>query len=77
MNKDRIKRAIRPALGLLCLILGFIGLVLPVLQGILFLLIGALLLAPYVPAFNNLLDWGEQKYPKVVSKARKLVGDKK
>lgn len=38
---------------LACLLLGLIGLVLPIIPGILFLGIAALMLAPYVPALNN------------------------
>ena len=36
-----------------CLALGFIGLILPIVPGLLFLAIAALLLAPYVPALGD------------------------
>ena len=39
---------------LACLALGLIGLILPIIPGLLFLAIGAILLAPYVPALG---DW--------------------
>lgn len=37
-----------------CLILGVVGLVLPIIPGLLFLAIAALMLAPHIPALN---DW--------------------
>jgi uncharacterized membrane protein YbaN (DUF454 family) len=37
-----------------CLILGVIGLVLPIIPGLLFLAIAAVMLAPHIPALN---DW--------------------
>lgn len=43
--------------------LGLLGLVLPGLQGLLFLAIGSLLLAPDVPLFGKLVDWMENRFP--------------
>jgi uncharacterized membrane protein YbaN (DUF454 family) len=37
-----------------CLILGVVGLILPIIPGLLFLAIAALMLAPHIPALN---DW--------------------
>ena len=61
MNFDTMKRHAGYISGkllfalafIICLALGLIGLVLPIIPGILFLGIAALMLAPYVPALNN------------------------
>ena len=36
-----------------CLVIGIVGLILPIIPGLLFLAIAAILLAPHVPALNN------------------------
>ena len=46
--KQHIKRAARIVSGWVFLLLGVAGLFLPILQGIIFLTIGAILLAPYI-----------------------------
>jgi uncharacterized membrane protein YbaN (DUF454 family) len=58
-----VGRAVRHILGWSLLILGIAGLVLPVLQGWLFLALAALLLAPDVPIFARLLNWIENRFP--------------
>jgi uncharacterized membrane protein YbaN (DUF454 family) len=60
-----MKRTIRYILGISFLILGFAGLFLPVLQGILFLIIGLLILAPESKAIRKILAWLKRKYPAV------------
>jgi uncharacterized membrane protein YbaN (DUF454 family) len=47
--KRKIKKTLILTLGIIFIILGLLGLVLPVLQGILFLIIGFLLLSLYFP----------------------------
>lgn len=69
-----LRHAVRITLGISFLLLGLAGLVLPVLQGILFLMIGALLLAPYVPVFQRLIDWGERRYPQLTRYLERLRG---
>jgi uncharacterized protein len=58
-------RIVRIALGTILILLGIPGLVLPVLQGWLFLALGALLLSVDVPFFDRLVRWIEQKVPPV------------
>ncbi|HVN77357.1 MAG TPA: hypothetical protein VMT19_13645 [Thermoanaerobaculaceae bacterium] len=70
------KRALRHVLGWGSLLLGLAGLVLPVLQGWLFLAIGALLLSPDVPVFARALAWFEDRFPRlraVVGHARRRI----
>jgi uncharacterized protein len=60
-----MKRVIRISLGSIAIILGLIGLVLPILQGWLFLALGALLLSVDIPFFDRLLVWIENRVPPV------------
>lgn len=53
----------RHVLGWVCLLIGVAGLVLPILQGWLFLALGALLLAPDLPIFARLVCWVERRFP--------------
>ena len=55
--------AVRHTLGWGLLVLGIAGLVLPILQGWLFIALAALLLAPDVPIFARLLNWIEHRFP--------------
>ena len=64
---------LRIALGLLCFVLGILGLVLPILQGILFLIISAVLLAPYSRTVRRLLAWGQRRFPWVSLKAKGVL----
>jgi len=56
---------LRIGAGIVMLVLGIIGLVLPVLQGILFLIVSAFLLAPYSVWVQRLLDKSKQRFPAV------------
>ncbi len=56
-------RVLRHVAGWALLLLGVVGLVLPVLQGWLFIGLGALLLAPDVPVFARMLCWVETRFP--------------
>ncbi len=64
-------KLLRHILGWLCLVVGIAGLFLPILQGWLFLALGALLLAPDIPLFKRLLDWIEQKFPSLKKPLRR------
>jgi uncharacterized protein len=60
----RMKNIVRISAGIVFIILGLLGLVLPVLQGLLFLAIGLVLLAPDIPLFHKMFCWVEIHYPK-------------
>ncbi len=53
------------SLAVLFIVLGLVGLVLPFLQGFLFLAIGILLLSLYSPTVRHWLDTHTVKYPKL------------
>lgn len=50
-------------LGALCIVIGIVGLVLPVLQGILFLCIGAMLIAMYNPSLHRFIHRVVEEFP--------------
>lgn len=60
----RIKRLVRTALGCLLLLLGLAGLVLPVLQGWLFIAMGVIVLSRDVPIFERMEHRITTRYPK-------------
>lgn len=70
------KPLIRIIAGWTFFVLGVLGLFLPILQGWLFISIGAVLLAPYVPFFQRILDWVKKKFPQIARHADKLANNK-
>jgi Flp pilus assembly protein TadB len=67
------KDYLRVGLGIVMFILGVAGLVLPILQGILFLIISAILLAAYSRWVQEKLDGFEARFPWVTDKARGIT----
>lgn len=66
------KDILRIALGLVTLVVGLVGLVLPVLQGFLLLLASVALLAPYSRTLQRVLDRAERRYPQAFERVRDL-----
>ena len=60
----RVKPILMQALGYAFLVLGVLGLVLPFLQGVLFLLIGLIILAEHAAWARRLLDRLRERHPK-------------
>jgi uncharacterized membrane protein YbaN (DUF454 family) len=58
-----MKSVIRHVTGWGFLVLGVAGLFLPILQGWLFIGLGAVLLSPDVPFFRRLVVWIERRSP--------------
>ena len=58
-------RIVRLASGVILILLGIAGLVLPILQGWLFMALGALLLSVDLPFFDRLVRWITEKVPPV------------
>ncbi|MGV8039297.1 MAG: PGPGW domain-containing protein [Thermoanaerobaculaceae bacterium] len=58
-----MKSILRHVAGWGFLVLGVAGLFLPILQGWLFIGLGALLLSPDVPVFRRLVTWIERRSP--------------
>jgi uncharacterized protein len=75
-----MRRIVRISLGVVLILLGIPGLVLPVLQGWLFLALGALLLSVDLTFFDRLVRWIEEKVPPVkkpLEKVRNYLKDSK
>jgi uncharacterized membrane protein YbaN (DUF454 family) len=62
----------RHIVGWPLLILGIIGLALPFLQGILFIVVALTLLAPEIPLFGRVIEALKKKYPPVFKKADEM-----
>ncbi|MFH1201153.1 MAG: hypothetical protein V1484_02410 [bacterium] len=71
MNKEAKKVLILTA-GIIFIILGFLGLVLPFLQGILFLVIGLTLIIFYFPEIRPHIHKHTKKYPSLHAKIEKI-----
>ena len=68
-----MKKVYRHVFGWFFVLLGIIGLFLPVLQGILFLFIGALILAPEVPFFRRIIEGLKKRHPHIFDRAKNLL----
>jgi uncharacterized membrane protein YbaN (DUF454 family) len=67
-----MKRILRFILGITFLVLGVLGLFLPVLQGILFLVVGLLILAPESRRIRALLQTLRRRYPDAFAAAARF-----
>jgi hypothetical protein len=65
ISKTRLKVVLWQALGYGFLVLGVLGMFLPILQGFLFLAIGLIILARHAPWAERLLDYLRQKSPRL------------
>ena len=57
-------RIARQVVGWLLLVVGLVGLLIPIFPSIPFFAAGALLLAPYVRVFRRLAAWMHKRYPR-------------
>lgn len=64
---------VRIGAGVLILLLGIAGLVLPFLQGVLLLIVAAFLLAPYSRRVRAVLARLEARFPRLATKARRMA----
>jgi uncharacterized membrane protein YbaN (DUF454 family) len=62
----------RHLVGWPLLILGIVGLALPFLQGILFIVVALTLLAPEVPLFRRAIEALKKRFPAVFDKAAEM-----
>ena len=67
-----MKRILKISLGILLILLGLIGLFLPILQGILFLLLGTLILSSESKRVRRLMALIRLRYPRHYEKSRQL-----
>ena len=63
-GRQRVKVIALQITGYLFLVLGVLGLFLPFLQGVLFILIGLLILARHAPWAHNLLERFRDQHPR-------------
>jgi uncharacterized membrane protein YbaN (DUF454 family) len=71
INKKTIKEVITFVAGWIFIILGIVGLFLPFLQGVLFLLIGLLLLSKKARWARSILMKLKERYPRIYLNAQK------
>jgi uncharacterized membrane protein YbaN (DUF454 family) len=71
-NQAKIKKTLRLTFGFLFLLLGFLGLVFPILQGWLFIALGAILLSRDLPVFNRVLNQIKGRFPGIGQAADRL-----
>ena len=71
--KQVIKKYYKLIIGYIFLVLGVLGLFLPVLQGILFLAIGAVILSKESPTFHKLKEKIKAKYPNFYNSLRSRI----
>jgi uncharacterized membrane protein YbaN (DUF454 family) len=63
-RNQRVVAVLRLTLGWFCVLLGILGLFLPVLQGLVFLVLGMALLAPYIPFLARLRRRLYRRFPR-------------
>lgn len=64
----------RITLGILFLVLGVLGLLLPIMPGWLFIALGILVLSPDVPLFRRMVHWLETRFPRLHEPLEKMRG---
>lgn len=62
LTRIRESRPLALAIGWPLMLLGVVGLFVPVLQGLLFIALGAWLLAPHAPAVRRAVVWVRWRY---------------
>jgi len=70
--QKQAKKILVLTLGIIFIMFGILGLVLPFLQGIIFLAIGFFLLSIYYPRSFEWMEKYTAKYPRLHSKIKKL-----
>jgi uncharacterized membrane protein YbaN (DUF454 family) len=60
--KQTLKHFLRVATGIGLVLLGIVGLILPIMPGWIFLIPGLLILADYFPPLRRMVDWLKAKY---------------
>lgn len=66
-TKSKVKRIVTHIVGWMFILVGIAGLVLPILQGILFILVGLFVLSSVSPWASNLLDKVRKRFPRVMN----------
>jgi len=72
-NAMNYRKPLRLAFGIFFIALGFAGLFLPILQGILFIIIGLLLIAPYSKTIRRWITLFETRHPHLYERAQSAM----
>lgn len=56
-----LRRAVRIATGLILVLVGVVGLIMPIMPGWIFLIPGLVILADHFPPIRRLLEWAKRK----------------
>jgi len=70
-------RIVRVISGILVIILGVVGLLLPIFPGWVVIVLGAVLLSFDIPLFKRLVCWIERQFPpftRILARIRRLLG---
>lgn len=63
LHRKLTKSGLKIFFGWFFILLGILGLFLPILQGLIFLALGATLLAPSMPLFGRVRNWLHHRFP--------------
>ena len=63
----RLKSALRIGLGIFLVLLGVLGLILPIMPGWVFLIPGLVILGEYFPPIQRLVEWAKRKAASVAA----------
>jgi uncharacterized membrane protein YbaN (DUF454 family) len=63
-----LRKTLRILSGLGLVIVGIIGLIMPIMPGWVFLIPGLVILAEYFPALRRLVDWAKRAYERQTGK---------
>lgn len=69
-----MKHALRLLAGFALVLLGIIGIILPIMPGWVFLIPGLVILADYFPPVRKLLNWAKRKLEASVPSSKKTPG---
>ena len=70
-----MKWVARQIAGWFFIVLGIVGLFLPILQGVLFILVGMFILARDIPLFHRMITRLEERYPALFAKVKSIHVD--
>ena len=56
-----MKKILKISGGILLILIGIVGLIMPIMPGWAFIIPGLVILAEYFPAARRLVDWGKSK----------------
>jgi uncharacterized membrane protein YbaN (DUF454 family) len=68
----KVTMVLRLSTGWFFIVLGIVGLFLPILQGLLFIAVGIALLADHIPMFARIRDAGYRRFPKLQRLVRRV-----